>query len=389
MIDTQLQNSETLATVDSPVSRPDVLVNREDFLRAFTAAGWACARHSELPILRCVLIEARHGRLTLTGTDLETGLRVAAPGMISGELDAALAIPKDRILPWLQDLASATIALRFDRNKLHFTGEHGDSESQSVSVTGMSAESFPHIPEPDTEHALWIPGAVLRAGVQNTRFAISKEESRFTLNAGLMQLTDQCLRFVATDGIRLALQEHPVATDRSFRFLLPRRALRALALYLEDQPHALAGLSTKGSSRIFSFGDTYLWTRELKGSFPHWEKVIKPPAHSFGIPDVALLISALQRAGRFSDERSRDIRLTIGHGELTALSRLSETGEARETLPIDFEAPRTTIAFNVDYLLDALGHVGTPATFSFTGPTKQIVISDRDGFSCLIMPIRI
>jgi DNA polymerase-3 subunit beta len=381
------QNSETLPTVDSS-AHPDVLVNREDFLFAFKAAGWASTRHNEIPILRCILIEASGNKLTLTGTDLETWFSVPVPALSSEEVHAALAIPKGGILPWLQDLTTATIALRFDGNKLHFTGEHSESESQSVSVTGMSAESFPEIPEPGTGEAIEIPGAVLRAGVQ-TRFAISKDESRFTLNAGLLQLTDHCLRFVATDGHRLALQEHPVVTETIFRSLLPRRALQVLALYFEDRPPAVVGLSIQQSSCTFSFGDAYLWTRKVKGGFPDWEKLIKPPAHSFEIPDVALLTSALQRVSRFSDERSRAIRLTIGHGELTALSSISETGEARETLPIDFEAPKTSIALNIDYLLDALRRVGTPATFSFSGPTEQIVISDCDGFSCLIMPVRI
>src|SRR5437764_11493332 len=112
MIDTHIQNSETLATIDSS-AHLEVLVNREDFLQAFKAAGWASPRRSDLPILHRILIEARGNKLTLTGTDLETWFRVAVPALSSTEARAALAIPKDRILPWLQDLASGMIALRF------------------------------------------------------------------------------------------------------------------------------------------------------------------------------------------------------------------------------------------------------------------------------------
>ncbi len=49
-----------------------------------------------------------------------------------------------------------------------------------------------------------IPVKQLSAMIARTMFAISMEESRFTLNGALMLLGDQTLTMVATDGHRLA-----------------------------------------------------------------------------------------------------------------------------------------------------------------------------------------
>ena len=49
-----------------------------------------------------------------------------------------------------------------------------------------------------------IPAQTLRSMIGRTIFAISSEESRYTLNGGLMVLKPESITMVATDGHRLA-----------------------------------------------------------------------------------------------------------------------------------------------------------------------------------------
>jgi hypothetical protein len=56
------------------------------------------------------------------------------------------------------------------------------------------------MPEPITE----IPIKVLATMIARTSFAISMEESRFTLNGALLLMRPEGLTMVATDGHRLA-----------------------------------------------------------------------------------------------------------------------------------------------------------------------------------------
>ena len=64
--------------------------------------------------------------------------------------------------------------------------------------------------------------------IAKTIFAISMEESRFTLNGSLLLLKNNGLVMVATDGHRLAMVENTVdlpGVNDPFRALLPRKAM--------------------------------------------------------------------------------------------------------------------------------------------------------------------
>jgi len=70
----------------------------------------------------------------------------------------------------------------------------------------MAKENFPALPV--MPHVLVkIPAAILESLIGKTKFAISMEESRYTLNGGLLILKPDTLAMVATDGHRLALAE--------------------------------------------------------------------------------------------------------------------------------------------------------------------------------------
>lgn len=73
-----------------------------------------------------------------------------------------------------------------------------------------------------------IPLGVLASMIGKTVFAISSEESRFTLNGALLVLKKGGLIMVATDGHRLAMIESSAelpGITGAYRALLPRKAM--------------------------------------------------------------------------------------------------------------------------------------------------------------------
>ena len=91
----------------------------------------------------------------------------------------------------------------------------------------MSKDNFPALPA--FPHALiQIPAKLLADVIAKTIFAISLEESRYTLNGALLVLKPGSITMVATDGHRLAMVE----TDHKFegfsaetRVLVPKKAM--------------------------------------------------------------------------------------------------------------------------------------------------------------------
>ncbi len=76
-------------------------------------------------------------------------------------------------------------------------------------MVGMARANYPQVPEFPAESLTAIPAAVLKTLISRTIFAISNEESRYTLNGALLVLKPESLAMVATDGHRLSFAEKP------------------------------------------------------------------------------------------------------------------------------------------------------------------------------------
>ena len=160
------------------------------------------------------------------------------------------------------------------------------------------------------------PGELLASMIAKTIFAISMEESRFTLNGALLLLKSKGLTMVATDGHRLAMVEHAdglPGVAGTYRALLPRKAMGEI-LKLADEAGADAMVHFSGDDNhlFFQFGDRLLMSRKLTGNFPDFERVLpKDHPHRDARSNAKSCEGAIERVAQFSDERSRAIRVRV------------------------------------------------------------------------------
>src|SRR5436305_11068903 len=154
-------------------------VGKSDLVRELSLSQGVVEKKTTIPILSNVLLEAAGDRITLTATDLELGIRSSCPARVKKE--GAGTVPARKLLDYARLLPEGDVNMKFLEN--HWTSiTSGRSRTR---IAGMSRESFPELPsmpEPMTE----IPIKVLAAMLARTSFAISLEESRFTLNASLL-----------------------------------------------------------------------------------------------------------------------------------------------------------------------------------------------------------
>src|SRR5437879_7391183 len=120
-------------------------------------------------------------------------------------------------------------------------------------MVGMAKDNFPAIPA--FPHPLVsIPAGILSSLIARTAFAISMEESRYTLNGAQLTLKPDTIAMVATDGHRLALAE----TDHSFaglsnetRPLIPKKAIA--------EQQRLASEAGQNGNTEFARDDSHLY----------------------------------------------------------------------------------------------------------------------------------
>lgn len=330
-------------------------VSKADLVRELSLSQGVVEKKTTIPILSNVLLEARGDRLYLTATDLELGLRTSCTARVKKEGSGT--IPARKLLDYVRLLPDADITVKFGENNwANFTC--GRSRTR---MAGMSRESYPELPAmPET--IAEIPVKQLSAMIARTMFAISMEESRFTLNGALLLLGDNKLTMVATDGHRLAYVQRPAGegagsteTGVSYKALVPRKAMAEITKLCDD-----AG--TDGNVRFggdenhlfFEFGPRLLITRKLTGNFPDYERVLPQDNTNIATLVKDEIKSAIERVAQFADERSRAIRVQFIPGEVKVFSSALETGESEESVPSQYTGPELEIGFNAQYLLDFL-----------------------------------
>jgi DNA polymerase III subunit beta len=335
-------------------------VSKADLVRELSLSQGVVEKKTTIPILSNVLLEAREDRLFLTATDLELGLRTSCPARVKKEGSGT--IPARKLLDYVRLLPDADITVKFLEN--HWANFNcGRSRTR---IAGMSRESFPELPAMP-EVIAEIPVKQLSAMITRTMFAISMEESRFTLNGALLLLGDKTLTMVATDGHRLAYVQRSSDGGNSYaayRALVPRKAMAEI-IKLSDEAASGDGSSSKDAEAkvrfggddnhlFFEFGPRLLITRKLTGNFPDYERVL--PQDNTNIARLAKddIKSAIERVAQFADERSRAIRVQFTAGEVKVFSSALETGESEESVPGEYAGPDLEIGFNAQYLLDFL-----------------------------------
>jgi DNA polymerase-3 subunit beta len=243
-----------------------------------------------------------------------------------------------------------------------------------------------------------LPIGLLGAMITKTIFAISAEESRFTLNGALLLIDGHTLTMVATDGHRLSMvqESNPLASVGQDRALLPRKAMAELLKLASDSEDKDAAVeySSDENHLFFRLGGRLLISRKLTGNFPDFERVL-PKSHTHTVEvDREELRQSIERVAQFSDERSRAIRIRFADNETTIHSSISESGESEESFEVEYGGPTVEIGFNAQYLLEFLRAVPEPkVAFHFKDPQsagEMRPVSDTAAqYRYVVMPMRI
>src|ERR1700759_4279098 len=175
-------------------------VSKSDLVRELGLTQGVVERKTTIPILSNILLETDGDKIWLTATDLELGIRCACPARVKKQ--GAGTIPARRLLDYVRLLPDADVQVKLAENQWA-SFVCGRSRTR---IAGMSRESFPELPEMP-EPLAEVTLSVLSRMIASTIFAISAEESRFTLNGALLILKENGLVMVSTDGHRLALVE--------------------------------------------------------------------------------------------------------------------------------------------------------------------------------------
>ena len=312
-------------------------------------------KKSTIPVLSNILIESiGENTIRIVGTDLDVTIRCEAEAEI--KQSGAMCIQARKLFDIVRLLEDSDV---------HFTKEENDwvkmtCGKSNFRLAGVSKDNFPEVPSFKSA-PMKLSAEIFNHFINNTAFAITNEQSRFTLSGAKFMVDGGTAKMVTTDGHRLAYIERNLgesAPAETMDALIPKKALMELVKISRDASGDVS-FGEDPNHIYFEVNGRLLITRKLSGNFPNYEMVIPKDNDKVATFDLEEMKAAIRRVSLMADERTRSVKLTIRTGEIEIGAQSSEEGEANETVSADYEGEEVQLGFNSQYLQEFLNIVSS------------------------------
>ncbi len=356
--------------------------DRKTFVDRLGLVAGIAASRSTRPILQHVLIVAEENSLKLVATDLELFLCCEFP-LLECEEAGSLTLPAARLLAIAREAQGESLDVQTDGPVALIRCGKGQFR-----LSGEPPADFPELPVAENDF-LEIPADLFRELAERSEFAASRELGRYAINGVLLEFEGQAVRFVSTDGRRLARAEGEMTTDVGplQREIIP---LKGLTQFLKA-----AGPGTEvfqvalGNRRTFlKAADTLLVATSVEADFPDYRAVVDVERGSTVQLEKDEFFACVRQAAVMAGEDARAITLRFEEGSLVITSAMEGLGDARSEMAVDYAGTPVEVSFNPDYLTD-FSKVTLPEQIplQFKDASVSALFQPAENFMYVVMPI--
>ena len=332
-------------------------------------------RKSTIPVLSNILIESLgENEIRILGTDLDVTIRCDAEAEI--RQPGSMCIQARKLFDIVRTLDGGDVHFK----KLENEWVQMKAGRASFRLAGVSREQYPELPIFKSA-PMKLSSDIFNYFIHNTAFAITNEQSRFTLSGAKFMIADGKARMVTTDGHRLAFIEKAIddAGDTTMDVLIPKKALTELVKISRDSDGEIQ-FGEDQNHIYFQTGGRLLITRKLSGNFPNYEMVMPKDNDKTVIFDLAEMKNAVRRISLMADERNRSVRITIRKDEVEITAQSSEEGEGQEFVQAEYDGEEeVTLGFNWQYLQEFLNNVGALENAAPETANDSATTNETDG----------
>ncbi|GJL83523.1 MAG: DNA polymerase III subunit beta [marine bacterium B5-7] len=365
----------------------NIEIEKSRLIKPLSLVTSVVERRQTLPILSNLLIRLKDGLLIITGTDLEVEISFRIDG-VKGE-NGECTITARKFHEICRSLADdSIIKLRVDGPNAHIQSGRSRFKLQT-----LPADDFPTLDTRDWEERVKIPEQDLRSLLEATAFSMAQQDVRYFLNGVLLELRDDTLRAVATDGHRLSKSEISLNGSglKHRQSIVPRKAVLEMMRFLEEEKRELTLELNPNHVRLSNDSST-LTTKLIDGRFPDYETVMSQTLSISLAVNRLELMDVLTRTAILTNEKFRGIRVHLNTNLLTVTAHNPEQEEASDEIPLEYDGAELDIGFNVNYLIDALKAVSTTEIdLRLQDSNSGCVIREpkNDKTLYLVMPMRL
>jgi len=372
-------------------------IQQEDLQKALDVIANVVPSKTTLPILSCVLLEATKESLTLSATNLDisittttTKATVKDPGRI--------AIPAVKFVPFVRSLRPGAVTISQKGEQITLT-----SGKSRLTENTMNVADYPALKKPEEKSGLALNADTLINMINETAYAVSRDETRPALMGILWEVRPTTLTMVATDAHRLARSLRPMEWKFTGEknLIVDTNGLRQIARIAaaakdEDEANTDVTVFIGGSQLAFRAGSTVLQVRLLEGPFPDYQAVLPKDNDKHVTIDKADFMQAIRRVAITADRVTSQIKLGVEAGRMELTARGTEGSTSEDEISVSYQGDPLEIGFNYAYLQDILKNLAAESVVLSLKDSQSAALmkpvqdtGDEMGVLCLLMPLRL
>jgi DNA polymerase III subunit beta len=343
------------------------------FVQAVEMCCKISAQRTTLPILECLLIEARENAVTIRGSNLDQVIEVSIEAEVQGP--GAIVIKARDFL----NICSGG-------NSMELSFKKGDSKcfiecTGTFSLFTCDPSEFPLTSNQEAKESALFSQQELSKILRASYAMAAPNPSRPSIQGVCLSLAER--EGVATDGRRLSLSS-PNSKMKGFGPIIPDVACFMLEGAVKRSEKWEVSISPNRA--IFKSENIIFSTLLVEGTFPNFKQVI-PEKKFEAVVDKKVFIAAIERV-RVVMGSVDSLRLSLSKSSIT-LAIASEKGEASKTF--DLLKPYHDADFSINmasgFLRDAAAAMGSEEiSLEFVDGISPIGM--RGDMYSLIMPLR-
>ncbi len=337
------------------------------------------------PILECVKLVADGDTLSIFATDLELAIekKINAEVKVEGEIvvpgklfaDYAKKIEEEQIE--LDGTAEGKLTIKFLDGK--------------IDIKCYAVEEYPVYKEIERQNSFIILKKDLKELIGKVIFNVATDEARPSLKGVCLNIKENEIEGVASDGYRLALSRMPIQNNGIIdKIVVPAKSMLELSRLIDDEDETMTVYLDRSYVLVDLF-HTKIMTRLIAEDYINYEKIIPNVFTTEITIDKKQFENSIDRVALMNrSEKKAYVKMEIKEDNISLNAR-SEDGEVNEKLTIGLKGKDLTIGFNSKYIIDCMRAITEPfITLNFTSSTAPgIIKGEQDNWLYLILPLRV
>lgn len=357
-------------------------INRKVFVESLKIAMGVVAKNGITAILSSVKIEAVDDSLQITGMNVSQRLITSVESKVIET--GAVVLNANRLFKVINTLQGAECIVDVDTNN-YTTIICG---SAVIQINGTPAGGYPPADEIDYVHHVSVGADEFKEMLKLVSYAVGTDTGRVALKGVFLEINQDYMACVATDGRRLAIStiEKIKGAEETLKLLLPIELVNVLSSWNSDG--VIISVDKLQKNIRVTDTTTEIYSKLIGEIFPPYAKVIPQTLKEKVVLDTKVFSEKLLNVMSLCKENTI-VTFMFENNTLTISTDDFGDGKAVDTMEIEYKNPVVKMSFNGVFIVQMLKATkADKITWEFNGDLMPCKITIGEHSFNVIMPIR-